>query len=180
MENNKKEILLDGKELDFCDLFVFGGASYQWKPLECYVKSFLDIDATDVIFYKNIKKVQQSSVKANRLRKSGHITAHIYKLMTEGKSGSIEGKILKEQSVDILKSIAIECSTSEFIDENGNRHFSAAHRSASIRAIDTLTKLVPEMSAETEENGVGKASISFTITPVQTTLKDETKKNEAE
>lgn len=164
MSDNK----LTETEKRFCEYFVYGDASLQWKADNCYKKCVLGMEVYDKDSQTNHKKMASIILEANKYKNKPHIKAYIHKLLTEGKDNDMEATILREMSINTLQNIAIECSQNMVVNpETGDEYVPASSRQASIRAIDSLLKIKPSIKEEEAgDSRSGQATIKFVVKPI--------------
>lgn len=159
---------LTASEKLFCEYFVYGDTTYQWKADNCYKKCILGIEPFNMDYQKDPKKMGTVLLESNKLKNRADIQAYIKQLLTEGKDDDIEAMILREMSITTLQNIALECSQTMVENEDGEEYVPASARQAAIKAIDTLTKIKPSIKEKEDgADGVGQATIQFVVQPTQ-------------
>lgn len=162
---NLNEQQLTEKEKNFCFLFLFGGAQYQYKPEECYQKAILVLSQYEMIeTQKNPIKHSQMIVAGKRLIAKPHIRAYIKELLDE-KHGDLEVELTREMIVDTAKNVMIEAANTTYMnEETGETVVPAQLRATSMKAAEVLMKVMPSVKDVDENNSTsGQATIVFKV-----------------
>lgn len=164
---NSAKDKLSNHEIRFCELFVYGGAEYQWKADECYKAAVLNIfdDEEDLEYQRSPELLWDVAIKSNRMKNKPEIKEYIRELLSENADADTERAVIRAMSIDTLTHIAVEGAHHTYQDEHGNKIVPASLRQASIKAIDTLTKIMPSIKDEEDASVGGQATITFTVTP---------------
>ena len=167
IQNNPEEKLLTEQELQFCDLYVNGGAMYAGRPAKCFKEVFGE-DAT-----------KYPSAAVNRMLRRPHILAHIKKLLSSDRF-EMETMAVKLQVAETLKSVMDETASSDYTDRFGVPLSPAPLRAVSVNAAKALMEIFPIKHKEENRLRIEGAdgNVIFNVIVPTNHPKDEQKEEE--
>lgn len=153
------------EEKSFCELYIYGGATFAYKPDNCYMSAIkgVDVDTIHEVHKDDISTVIDSADKGRRLLSKPHIKEYL-KEMLDKNDDDFRAQLTKEMLVDVYSRILIETSTTMYYDENGNPSVPASSRAVAIQAGKALSEIIPVKDTDNETN-LRTANITLTVTP---------------
>ena len=154
------------EEKDFCELYIYGGATYAYKSDACYMTAFEGIDAEEVYVMDKVDPAAMISYshKGRSVLNKSHIKDYLKELM-DNSDDEFRTQLTKEMLIDVYSRIIVETSTTMAHDEKGNSFVPAAARSVAVQAGKALSELVPVKESENDSN-LRSANITLTVTPI--------------
>lgn len=162
---------ITNEEKAFCDLYIYGGATYAYKPDSCYMTAMVGHSAEEVYEMQKsdyIAMIEYASKGRATLNKP-HIKEYIKELL-DNSDDDFRAQLTKEMLIDVYSRIIVETSTTMYYDENGNQSVPASARAVAIQAGKALSEIVPVKESE-EDSNLRSANITLTVTPIM--AKDE-------
>lgn len=161
---------LTKEEKDFCNLYIYGDAIYAYQPARCYMTALAGIYGDAMHEINGIEEVQ-FNVKAKKLLKQNHIREHINAMIND-EDNDMRTRVVREMLINRYQAIMAEAATHCYEDEDGNKVVPPSLRGVAVQAGKALTEILP-VKESTKDDGVGQATITFTVVAPENNKKDE-------
>lgn len=153
------------QEVDFCELYIYGGSLFSYKPETCYMASMEGMDEDDI--FTNLSEAISKSKYirlGKKLLQQKHIKDYIRSLI-QSEDKDYRKETIKEMMIDVYSRIMIDASSAEITDMDDNKYVPAQQRAVAIQAGKALAELVPVRDDTDLDASKGSAQIFLTVTP---------------